>query len=188
VTAAHYAGLSRIPLALAAAYSILEVPDGGRELAAGIVLIAGITDLLDGLLARRQGTVSVFGGILDLTTDKVFTLPVLFLTVRADSGLLWLAIVIMIRDLLVMGLRVFAAIERVEVSSSRTGKLKSLALYLSLGFLLLDLPGGSALLALAAVGAVVSALAYGRSSWPVLGPQLRQRAERGPGDNHRSDS
>lgn len=178
MTAAHYAGLSRIPLAIVAAYLILEVPDGGRQLAAGVVLLAGITDLLDGRLARWQGTVSRFGAILDLTTDKIFTLPVLFLTVREERALLWLAIGILIRDLLVMGIRVFAAAERVDVPSSRTGKLKSLALYLSIAFLLLDLPGGAALLALAVVGALTSGVEYARSAWPVLGPQLRHRPDR----------
>lgn len=172
MTAAHYAGLSRIPLAVLAAFFILEVPSVGRTVAALIVLVAGATDFLDGALARRQGTVSRFGAILDFTTDKIFLLPTLFLAVGPDATGLWLATVIAIRELLVMGARTHAAAEGAELPVSRLGKLKSLLLYFALGALLLGLRAGMPLLAAAAITAVLSGYDYVRRTWPLLAPPL----------------
>lgn len=176
MTAAHLAGLSRIPLALIAAFLILEVPEGGRRIAALVVLAAGISDYLDGALARRQGTVSRFGEVLDYTTDKLFILPVLFLAVRHDRAGLWMAVLISVRELLVMGVRLHATAERVTVPSSALAKIKSILAYFALGFLLLGLTGGLALLAAATVAALLSGVLYVRSAWPVLAPALTSPA------------
>jgi CDP-diacylglycerol--glycerol-3-phosphate 3-phosphatidyltransferase len=172
MTAAHYAGLSRIPLAFAAAFLILEVPAGGRVIAAVVVVLAGVTDILDGALARRQRTVSSFGAVLDFTADKVFMLPTLFLAVSHDATGLWLATVIAVRDLLVMGVRTHAAAEGAVIAVSRLGKFKSLLLYVALGAVLLGLPAATALLSLATIAAVVSGGDYIRRAWPLLAPPL----------------
>lgn len=178
MTAAHYAGLSRIPLTLAAAFLILHVP-GGRAPAAAVVLIAGITDILDGALARRHGTVSGFGAVLDFTADKIFVLPTLFLAVRHDAFGLWLAVVIAMRDLIVMGVRAYTASTGFVVAVDRLGKVKSFVLYVALGALLLELTGASLLLLVATLLAVLSGAAYVRRASPLLAPALLRARDGG---------
>jgi CDP-diacylglycerol---glycerol-3-phosphate 3-phosphatidyltransferase len=174
MTAAHYAGLSRIPLALIAAYFILEVPTGGRFIAAWIVLLAGITDILDGVFARRQRTVSPFGAVLDFTTDKIFVLPTLFLAVGGSGAGLWMAVLITIRELLVMGVRIFAAGAGTTLAVDRIGKLKSLLLYPAVGVVLLDVTGAGVLLGFATTATLLSGGAYLVRAWPLIkGPLLR---------------
>jgi CDP-diacylglycerol---glycerol-3-phosphate 3-phosphatidyltransferase len=174
MTAAHYAGLSRIPLALIAAYFILEVPAGGRFIAAWVVLLAGITDMLDGVFARRQRTVSPFGAVLDFTTDKIFVLPTLFLAVGGSAAGLWMSVLITIRELLVMGVRIFAAGAGATLAVDRLGKLKSLLLYTAVGVVLLDLTGAGVLLGLATAATLLSGGSYLVRAWPLIkGPLLR---------------
>jgi CDP-diacylglycerol---glycerol-3-phosphate 3-phosphatidyltransferase len=180
MTAAHYAGLSRIPLTLIAAYFILEVPTGGRFIAAWVVLLAGITDLLDGVFARRQRTVSAFGAVLDFTTDKIFVLPTLFLAVGSSGAGLWMAVLITIREVLIMGVRTFAAGAGATLAVDRLGKLKSLLLYPAVGVMLLDLPGAGVLLGFATAATLLSGATYLVRAWPLIeGPLLRPRAASG---------
>ena len=182
MTAAHYAGLSRIPLTIAGTFFVLQGGARGRSIAAAIVVLAIISDIADGRLARRFGTVSTFGAILDLTTDKVFVIPMLFVAARADIGLLWMVVLITMRDLLIMGVRVYAAAESVVIPARRLGKLKSLLAYPALLLIVLELPQATWVLALATVMALVSGADYVRDAWPLLSrglyPLPRMSAQR----------
>ena len=168
MTAAHYAGLSRVGLTIAGAYALLQLPEHGRAVAAAIVGLAIVTDILDGLLARRHGTVSSFGAILDLTADKVFFVPMLFLATMHEERLLWCSVIIAMRDFLLMGVRMHAAASGLVIPAERAGKIKSTVLYPALVCVLLNVPGASLLLGLAALLAVWSAAVYIRMAWPVL--------------------
>jgi len=172
MTAAHYAGLSRIPLTIAGAFFVLQGSGSGRQVAAAIVVLAGITDIADGRLARKFNTVSTFGAILDLTTDKVFVIPMLFLVARDDITLLWMAVLIAMRDLVIMGVRVYAAAEAMVIPARRLGKLKSLVLYPALGLIVLDLPGATWVLALGTFMAIASGIDYLHGAWPLLSRAL----------------
>lgn len=180
MTAAHQAGLARIPLAILATYALLEMPEWGRPVAALMVALAALTDFLDGFLARRLGTVSELGAVMDQTTDKVFVIPVLFVAARGDSVLLWMAVLIAIRDLLVMGVRVYAAGERAVVPSSRLGKWKTILLYPAL--LLVVLGDSSAVwgLAIATAATVVSGVAYIMRARPLLARGMSARSVASP--------
>lgn len=168
MTAAHYAGLSRIPLTIAGTWFVLQGGTHGRSIAAAIIVLAMISDVADGRLARRFGTVSDFGAILDLTTDKIFVLPMLFVASRADVGLLWMVVLIAMRDLLIMGVRVYAAAESLVIPARRLGKLKSLLAYPALLLIVLGIPHAGWVLALATVMAFVSGVDYVRGAWPLL--------------------
>ena len=172
MTPAHYAGLSRIPLAVLACAFALQPTQYGKTIAAGIVVVAAITDLLDGALARRLGTVSDFGAIMDLTTDKVFVIPMLFLAAQGSPLLLSMCALVTMRELLVMGVRVHAAAHGVVIPALRFGKLKSLALYPALLLLLLGVPGAGSVLALGTLLAVLSGIEYVQLAWPLLAPDL----------------
>ena len=175
MTAAHLAGLARIPLAIVGVAAALQLPQGGRTLAAVTVVLAAFSDFLDGFLARKLGTVSEFGGVMDQTTDKVFVIPVLFIAARHDEILLWMAALIAMRDLLVMGVRVYAAAERATIASTRLGKWKTILLYPALLLVVLDAPGAAWALAIATAATVVSGFTYILRAWPLLARGMAAR-------------
>ena len=185
MTAAHQAGLARIPLAILAVYALLEMPEWGRPLAALTIALAALTDFLDGFLARRQGTVSELGAVMDQTTDKVFVIPVLFVAARQSDPLLWMAVLIAMRDLLVMGVRVYAAGEGAVIPSTRLGKWKTILLYPALFVVVLDGASGAWALAVATAATAVSGVAYLARAWPLLARGMDGRAAAAPGSGDR---
>ncbi len=67
-----------------------------------LILVAGISDVLDGWLARKWAVVSWQGGLIDAVSDKLFVLTVLIVYINVEKfGLFWLPLIIS-RDLLVL--------------------------------------------------------------------------------------
>jgi CDP-diacylglycerol---glycerol-3-phosphate 3-phosphatidyltransferase len=95
-----------------------------RWAAAIVFLVAALTDFLDGYLARRWRQVTDLGNFLDTTADKLLVTGAL-LGLMANSRVnLWVAFVIIGRELIVLGLRAAAAGASVIISASIWGKLK----------------------------------------------------------------
>ncbi len=92
-----------------------------------IFSLASLTDFLDGYIARRTGQVTKFGIILDPIADKFLVITALVLLV--DMGLLsvFVAVVIIIREFLVTGLRVVALTKGIVIPAEQGGKLKTAA-------------------------------------------------------------
>jgi CDP-diacylglycerol---glycerol-3-phosphate 3-phosphatidyltransferase len=98
----------------------------GLLIAAGIFIIAGCTDILDGYVARKQQTVSTMGKFLDPLADKL--LITAGLVGLVDIGYLspWIAVLIISREFAVTWLRLVLAAEGVIVAASKLGKLKNI--------------------------------------------------------------
>ena len=89
--------------------------------------LAMTTDWLDGRLARRHGRTSSLGSLLDPIADKVLVLATLVMLIAENVVPAWMVAAIVVREVLVTGLRQ-AAIERGVVLAARDlGKLKTWA-------------------------------------------------------------
>jgi cardiolipin synthase (CMP-forming) len=108
--------------------------------------LVGITDYLDGYLARAQGTVSRLGQFLDPIADKIMVAAVIIMLVasRKSSGEPIIhnfhivpALVILLREIIVSGLREFLAGLQVSVPVSKLAKWKTTFQLVSLGALIL---------------------------------------------------
>jgi CDP-diacylglycerol---glycerol-3-phosphate 3-phosphatidyltransferase len=101
--------------------------DGHAYWATALFCVAMSTDFFDGKLARRHGRTSPFGSLLDPIADKVLVLAALVMLVGLDVSPAWMVAAIVVREVLVTGLRQ-AAIERGVVIAARDlGKLKTWA-------------------------------------------------------------
>jgi CDP-diacylglycerol--glycerol-3-phosphate 3-phosphatidyltransferase len=95
--------------------------------ATALFCVAMATDWLDGRIARRRGTTSSLGSLLDPIADKVLVLAVLVVLIEDGIWPAWMVAAIVARELAVSGLRL-AAIERGVVIAARDlGKLKTWA-------------------------------------------------------------
>ncbi len=113
-------------------------------LACGLFALAGITDWLDGQLARSRKQLSDLGRMLDPIADKLLVGATLMLLVgfhRLPAFGIYPAIVIMLREILVSGLREYLAGIRVGLPVTKLAKWKTTAQMLALGVLLLGPPG-----------------------------------------------
>ena len=100
-------------------------PTPERALWAGLVFAAAaFTDFLDGYLARRRGQITNLGKLLDPVADKLLVASGLILLVQAQQVAVWLAIVMIARELIVTGARAVAAKEGFIVPAGSLGKFK----------------------------------------------------------------
>src|SRR4030081_2280001 len=136
-----YGRIAAIPAVVACLYW-QEIPQHGewlRWLALTIFIAAGVTDFLDGYLARKWGELTSFGRMLDPIADKLLVSSCL-LMLAADGTIrgwaLWAAIVILCREILVSGLREYLAELRVSVPVTALAKWKTFLQLVAVGFLI----------------------------------------------------
>lgn len=100
---------------------------------------AGITDGLDGYLARRENKVTRLGQFLDPIADKLLIASVILMLVynkQIDGSTVFPAVIILLREVAVSGLREFLAGVRVSVPVSKLAKWKTTLQIFALGFLI----------------------------------------------------
>lgn len=106
-------------------------------LAALIFSIAGITDLLDGYIARQQRSETTIGRLLDPMADKLLILSALIMLIALGRVAAWMVVLIAAREVAVTGLRGIASAEGLVIPASRGGKAKTMLQSLALIGLLL---------------------------------------------------
>lgn len=144
----------------------------------GIYTLAGVSDYLDGWLARRDKRVSNFGRMLDPISDKIMVMAVLLLMV-ADKTIYGVhlipAMLILIREIGVSGMREFLSEINIKMPVSKLAKWKTTIQILSLGFLIIHLDKffglpiratGIVLLWAAAVLTLITGYGYLKKAWP----------------------
>jgi CDP-diacylglycerol---glycerol-3-phosphate 3-phosphatidyltransferase len=125
---------------------LFATPDPSRSIAAAVVfVVAAVTDLLDGYLARRSGQVTKLGKLLDPIADKLLVLSALILLVNVDRVSALVAILIIAREVAVTGIRAIAAGEGMIIAAETTGKYKMALQVVAIVLLILE---GTALSAL----------------------------------------
>lgn len=102
--------------------------------AATLFAVAAITDFFDGFLARRWHTESTLGAFLDTTADKLLVTGSLLALVSIDRVSIWAALIIFMREFIVMALRGLVALGGGFVKPSTWGKIKAVAQFLAIGF------------------------------------------------------
>lgn len=157
--AAQYLSFMRLLLAPLCMLYFCDIPYR-KEIVLGIVLLAGLTDFLDGYLARSQGNVSYFGAVLDFTADKLFVISILVILSIAGDLPFWITLIIMYREIMVMGLRIFASFHKMEIPSSGFGKFKTAATFMALTAVLLDIPYNIYLFVIVVILTILSFVDY----------------------------
>ena len=94
-------------------------------IAAAAFAVAGITDWMDGYVARHQHMVTNMGKFLDPLADKLLICAVLIMLVDKGWAPAWVVIIIVCRELIITGLRTIAIDEGIVMAADRYGKLKT---------------------------------------------------------------
>lgn len=115
----------RILLVPVLVVALLDATPGGDLLAAIVFVVASLTDLLDGYLARTRGAVTTFGKLMDPIADKLLIVAALVALVSLDRLAAWVAMVIIGRELSVTAMRMAAVQQGVVIPASTLGKVKT---------------------------------------------------------------
>jgi len=134
-----YARIALVPLVMA----LIAFGDELRYaygIAAVLFLGAAFTDFLDGRLARKWGAVTSLGAFLDTTADKLLVTGVLIALVQEDRASMWVATIIIGRELMIMGLRGLIAADGTVMKPSIWGKLKANVQFLAITLAIIRFP------------------------------------------------
>ncbi len=132
--------LARIPLLFFVAFFVYFNFPGSASIGFVIFVLTGLTDWLDGHLARKYHITSTLGAFIDALTDKIFMVGV-FVTMLTlgilPNWALFLVLMIVGRDFFVTGIRLVAAKQNVVLAADHEGKVKTVLQIVASGFLLL---------------------------------------------------
>lgn len=113
-------------------------PEYGKYIAVVIFIIASLTDLLDGKIARKYDLVTNFGKFMDPLADKLLVSSALVCLNGMGKLDTWIVIVIISREFIISGFRLIAAEQQLVIAASYWGKFKTTFQMLMIIVLILD--------------------------------------------------
>lgn len=117
--------LSRLALTVLFVVALNSAWPYARTVALVLFLIAGITDFIDGEVARRYGYVTNFGKLMDPLVDKIMIAAAFISLVPLKAIPAWAATTVVARDFLITGLRLMASTKGLVLPAERLGKQKT---------------------------------------------------------------
>ncbi len=112
----------------------------GKWVALAIFIVASLTDLLDGKIARKYNLVTNFGKFMDPLADKLLVCAAMICLVETGQLAAWMVVVIISREFIISGFRLVASDNGVVIAASYWGKFKTTFQMLMICLLIADLP------------------------------------------------
>jgi len=107
---------------------------------AALFVLAALTDFLDGFVARKYNMITTMGKFLDPLADKLIVNSAMILMIPIGRIDAWIVVIIIMRDLIVDGIRSIASSEGIYIQASIRGKQKTLAQIIAVTALMIHYP------------------------------------------------
>lgn len=111
-----------------------------RYIAAAIFIVASLTDMLDGKIARKYNLVTNFGKFMDPLADKLLVCSALICLVDLKQLPAWMVIVVISREFIISGFRLVASDNGIVIAASYWGKFKTTFQMISVILLIVRIP------------------------------------------------
>ncbi|HWD92471.1 MAG TPA: CDP-diacylglycerol--glycerol-3-phosphate 3-phosphatidyltransferase [Verrucomicrobiae bacterium] len=119
--------LSRFALTVAFLVVMFSRMPYHESIALTLFVAAGISDFLDGQIARRRNLITNFGILMDPLADKIMVCSAFIAFVELGWFAAWMAVIVVARELAITGLRLLAASKNVVLAAERYGKHKTIS-------------------------------------------------------------
>ena len=115
-------------------------PAYGNYIAVAIFIVASLTDMLDGKIARKYNLVTNFGKFMDPLADKLLVCSAMICLIELDRLAAWIVIVIIAREFIISGFRLIAAEQGIVIAASYWGKFKTTFQMIAVILMIVNLP------------------------------------------------
>ena len=119
--------------------------EASRWISLAIFVVASLTDLLDGHIARKHNLVTNFGKFMDPLADKLLVCSAMIALVGMNRLASWIAIIIIAREFIISGFRLVAADNGIVIAASYWGKFKTVFQMTAVILLIFNIPALSLL-------------------------------------------
>lgn len=130
--------VAMIPLLVV--FMLVPMFDGQKWVALALFVIASLTDLVDGKIARKYNLITNFGKFADPLADKLLVCSALVCLVELSRVPAWIVLVIIAREFIVSGFRLVAADQGVVIAASMWGKVKTTLQMIMIILMIADIP------------------------------------------------
>lgn len=114
------------------------IGEHGMLIAAFVFIVASLTDMLDGKIARKYNLITDLGKFLDSLADKMLVIAVLIAFVATGRVSPWLLAIIVLREFMVTGIRLVASKEGVVMAAKMIGKVKTVTQMIAIIYLMFE--------------------------------------------------
>ena len=154
-------------------FLLVDITPVDKWIALAVFIIASLTDMLDGKIARKYNLVTNFGKFMDPLADKLLVCSALVCLVAVDRIPAWMVIVIIAREFIISGFRLVASDNGVVIAASYWGKFKTVSQMAMIIVLIADFGGvfdmiGMVLIWVSLILTVVSLIDYVAKNVQVL--------------------
>lgn len=111
-----------------------------RMIAVALFIIASLTDLLDGKIARKYNLVTNFGKFMDPLADKLLVCSALIALIELKQLPAWMVIIIISREFIISGFRLVASDNGIVIAASYWGKWKTTFQMVAVVLLIINIP------------------------------------------------
>ncbi len=120
-------------------FLLVPITPYDKWIALAIFIIASLTDLLDGKIARKYNLITNFGKFMDPLADKLLVCSALICLIELNKIPSWMVIIIIAREFIISGFRLVAADNGVVIAASYWGKFKTTFQMIAVCLLIADL-------------------------------------------------
>lgn len=117
-------------------------PEYGKYIATAIFIVASLTDMADGKIARKYNLVTNFGKFMDPLADKLLVCSAMIAFIELGLMPAWIVIIIIAREFIISGFRLIAAEKNVVIAAGMSGKIKTTVQMIMCCLLIARLPFG----------------------------------------------
>lgn len=121
-------------------FLLIPITPYDKWIALAIFIVASLTDLLDGKIARKYNLVTNFGKFMDPLADKLLVCSALICLIELDKIPSWMVIIIIAREFIISGFRLVASDNGVVIAASYFGKFKTTFQMVAVCLMIADLP------------------------------------------------
>lgn len=114
------------------------IANHGMLIAAFIFIVASLTDMADGKIARKYNLITNLGKFLDSLADKMLVIAILIAFVEIGRVSAWFLMIIVLRELAVTGIRLLASNKGVVMAAKMIGKVKTTTQMIAIVYLMFE--------------------------------------------------